>query len=171
MTTIPPTNDTILFRPSKKRKVYRQRIAENDDEPPSTNSNASALSPVPATTETEAQSLDDLISSTAGAATEVGDQGEEVEGVRVSMAEILRLRKRNKKFGGVEFRASSGHMLRDEDGALVVRGKVGDDHGDAEGGEGEGEGEGGRGGLLAGNGVPRKFAPQTGTVGDVNKHM
>ena len=59
--------------------------------------------------------------------------------------------------GGVEFRAEpGGHILRDEDGALVLRKK-------------DGEEEGGL--VEVESGVPRKFAPQTGTVGDVNKHM
>jgi hypothetical protein len=84
---------------------------------------------------------------------------QDLEGTLVSISEILRLRKKNnhKRLGGVEFRAElGGHILRDEDGALVVRKKDGEE----EGGLVEVEG-----------GVPRKFAPQTGTVGDVNKHM
>ena len=70
------------------------------------------------------------------------------------MAEILRLRKlRRPRVGGVEFRAE-GHIARDDDGALIVRTE--------EGGDVQNE---------AGPAVVRKFAPQTGTVGDVNKHM
>lgn len=72
------------------------------------------------------------------------------------MAEILRLRKQRKpRLGGVEFR-TEGHIARDEEGALVVRA------GAAQAGEVQKE---------AGAARVRTFAPQTGTVGDVNKHM
>jgi hypothetical protein len=62
------------------------------------------------------------------------------------------LRKLRKGKLGVEFRADeSSHTKEDESaGAVVLR----EEHEE--------------GGL---DGVPRKFAPQTGTVGDVNKHM
>lgn len=53
----------------------------------------------------------------------------------------------------MEFKAS-GHVARDEEGELIVRPE--EEKGlDA----------------LGTSGVPRKFAPQTGTVGDVNRHM
>lgn len=70
------------------------------------------------------------------------------------MAEILRRRKKNKARSGVEFKAS-GHVARDEEGELILRP------------------EEEKGGDVVGvsSGVPRKFAPQTGTVGDVNRHM
>jgi hypothetical protein len=105
--------DTILFRPSKKRKIYRQRAADDDDEAPS-----------PQTTATEpvAQSIDELIADVAGE----GLEG--LEGTPVSMAEILRLRKQKKRVGGVEFRAAE--TIRDGV-ALVVREEEED-------GEGEG---------------------------------
>jgi hypothetical protein len=109
-----------------------------------------------------AQSIDELIASTSATAKGLTPgsavEEEQLEGTPVSIAEILRLRKKNKRVGGVEFRAE-GHIARDEDGTLVIRHAPG-----------EGElvlGEGGE----SGPGVPRKFAPQTGTVGDVNKHM
>ena len=77
-----------------------------------------------------------------------------VEGATVSMAEILRLRKqRRPKVGGVEFRAE-GKPMRNEEGALVVMKEA----------EEEGRDE-------APMDVAHRFAPQTGTVGDVNKHM
>lgn len=64
------------------------------------------------------------------------------------------MRKRNKRVGGVEFTSSgSAQTTRNEDG-IVVPSKAED-------------GEGGEQGGLGG----RKFAPQTGAVGDVNKHM
>ena len=64
----------------------------------------------------------------------------------------MRLRKlRKPKIGGVEFRAENA--IRDGDGELVLR---------DEGGEGEEERK---------VDVVRRFAPQTGMVGDVNRHM
>lgn len=135
--------DTVLFRPSKKRKIYRQRAA---DDPEETRPAASTASPPP-------QSLDELIASSAGSALHIQDA--ELEGTPVSMAEILRLRKmKQRKVGGVEFSARSTGLLRDKDGELVRT----EDGRDDSGGLGEG-------------GVVRKFAPQTGTAGDVNKHM
>jgi len=61
----------------------------------------------------------------------------------------LRKLRKSKFVGGVEFRADSGSgTAKEEESAVVLRE--------------EPEGL---------DGVPRKFAPQTGTVGDVNKHM
>lgn len=149
--TIPEAADTMLFRPNKKRKIYRRRASPSlDDQEPS------APSPPPATVpaQTDTQSLDDLISSASvsilppqnGSA-----ETEDIEGVSVPMSEILRLRKLKKRGGGVEFRAA-GHVARDDEGMLILR-------------DGAVEAE------SAGSGVPRKFAPQTGMVGDVNRHM
>jgi len=129
-----PEPETILFRPSKKRKIYRQR--------PTT-----SRSPSPQPASPTPQSLDELIASSS-----VDTEGA-VEGTSIPISEILRLRKLRKGKLGVEFRADgSSHAKEDESaGALVVR----EEHEES-------------GGL---DGVPRKFAPQTGTVGDVNKHM
>jgi hypothetical protein len=161
---LPQTGEAILFRPSKKRKIYRQRpsISLDDDSAPEPHmTGANAPSP-PAPIQSNPQSIDELIASTSAAARNVPPgsalEGEEVEGTPVSIAEILRLRKKNKRVGGVEFRADA-HIARDEDGALVIRHV-----------QGEGELKPVEGGE-SGTGVPRKFAPQTGTVGDVNKHM
>ncbi|KAH9221455.1 hepatocellular carcinoma-associated antigen 59-domain-containing protein [Leptodontidium sp. 2 PMI_412] len=147
----PEFSSAPLFRPSKKRKIYRQR-ATTDDEP----APPSSLSPPPpALTATApiptAQSLDELISTARASSPQNDDTSTQNEAV--SMAEILRLRKKNKSRGGVEFKAS-GHVARDEEGELIVRPE--EEKGlDA----------------LGTSGVPRKFAPQTGTVGDVNRHM
>jgi hypothetical protein len=141
MPSPPPQNETLLFRPSKKRKIYRQRASSTDDlrAPPTT-------SPPPP----PAQSLDELVASTSAA-----PAADEVEGTPVSINEILRLRKqRRPRVGGVGFTAS-GNLARDgETGELVVvRREEGVGHDDV------------------GGSVGRKFAPQTGTVGDVDKHM
>jgi hypothetical protein len=146
----PTTGDTILFRPTKKRKIYRQR--HDDPEPQLSNPNP----PSPAPPQPNPQSIDELISSASLPTT----ADEELESTQVSISEILRLRQKNKnKRSGVEFRAS-GHIARDQDGELVIRHVA-----TATGGEGEPVPPEGGGGVI------RKFAPQTGTVGDVNKHM
>ena len=112
----------------------------------------------------DAMSIDELIASTSSASVVENKPAEEgTDGVPVSMADILRLRKKSKmrRVGGVEFRAEAGaggHILRDEDRALLIhRGN------EDEGREGEMQ--------VERRGVPRKFAPQTGAAGDVNKHM
>jgi hypothetical protein len=131
-----PTDQPILFRPGKKRKLYRQR----DVSPPP----AAATAPA-----APAQSLDELIASGGSAGDAVDDAG-------VSLAEILRLRKqrRARQPGGVEFRAE-GHGRDGERG----------EHDSAD------YDEGGKGGE--GEGVVRRFAPQTGVLGkgDVDRHM
>jgi hypothetical protein len=160
MDSPPPTTDgdTILFRPTKKRKIYRQR--HDDTTPPETQLSSPNPSISPAPAQPNPQSIDELIASSATLPTTAD---EEAESTQVSISEILRLRQRNKnKRSGVEFRAS-GHIARDQDGELVIR------HATATATGGEGEPvplEGGGGGAVI-----RKFAPQTGTVGDVNKHM
>ncbi|EKD19289.1 uncharacterized protein L3040_009271 [Drepanopeziza brunnea f. sp. 'multigermtubi'] len=147
--------DPVLFRPTKKRKIYRQRTTEDEIATENVDTTPSALSQ-PAPTPTPAQSLDELISAASATASGRGrDEVEEDGASALSVAEILRLRKKNKaRGGGVEFRAL-GHVARDEEGELMVRG------GDEEKVDGEG----------VGKGVIRVFAPQTGTVGDVNRHM
>jgi hypothetical protein len=150
----PTTGNTILFRPTKKRKIYRQR---HDDPEPQLSSPNPSTSPAPP--QPNPQSIDELIASSASLPTTAD---EDLESTQVSISEILRLRQKNKnKRSGVEFRAS-GHIARDQDGELVIRHAA-----TATGGEGEPVPPDGGGG----GGVIRKFAPQTGTVGDVNKHM
>lgn len=150
MESLPQAEEqAVLFRPSKKRKIYRQRAANDEDDV------EAAPSPIPAVAEemNTAQGLDELIASASGAAAMAELDGAEVEGVAVPMSEILRLRKKNKRMGGVEFKAST--RLR------------------GDGGEGTGamvQAEGG-GQDSTKVGVQRSFAPPTGAVGDVNKHM
>ena len=124
--------DAIVFRPNKKRKIYRRRAEDEDEEaaPPTT------------TTSPPAQSLDELIASSAKYAEE--------EGTPLSMAEILRLRKSRKPKAGVEFKAT-GNLARDDEGALVMPAEVM--------------------GRTEAAGPVKRFAPQTGAVADVNKHM
>lgn len=138
---------TILFRPSKKRKIYRQRAQDDEDSTPATTTQAS---PIPQSE----QSLEELITSNGNATLE----SDEVEGTSVPISEILRLRKRNKRIGGVEFKVE-GSRARDgdSDGTMILR--TDGEQGDEEGGQ------------EVEVGGPRRFAPQTGTVGDVNRHM
>ena len=161
MASPPPpttTGDTILFRPTKKRKIYRQR--HDDTTPPETQLSSPNPSISPAPAQPNPQSIDELIASSATLPTTAD---KDLESTQVSISEILRLRQKNKnKRSGVEFRAS-GHIARDQDGELVIRHAA---TATATGGEGESApAEGGGGGVI------RKFAPQTGTVSDVNKHM
>ena len=139
-----------LFRPSKKRKIYRQRATADDEPLPPTSLSPPPQAVAPASIPA-AQSLDELI-STASASSPHNDNPS-TQNEAVSMAEILRLRKKNKARGGVEFKAS-GHVARDEEGEFILRP---DDEKGVD--------------ALGASGVPRKFAPQTGTVGDVNRHM
>lgn len=134
---------TILLRPSKKRKIYRQKARDDEDDNTTVQASDEQLSTVIGPS--KEQSLEDLI-STNGASID----GDEVEGTQVSMAEILRLRKRNKRLGGVEFKVENQKSRQDEGQALVLH-------------------EQEEGDVVVGG--PRRFAPQTGTVGDVNKHM
>jgi hypothetical protein len=105
MASPPPAGDTTIFRPSKKRKIYRQR-ATTDDEPP--------VSPGSAPAE---QSIEELIASS----TAHGNAADEMEGTAVSMAEILRLRNlKKKRGGGVEFRAAGTTREPSDQDALVL---------------------------------------------------
>jgi hypothetical protein len=146
-----PEVDTILFRPSKKRKIYRQRA--NSAEAQALPSTSISPSPPAAVPLPNALSIDELIASSS--VTSLPQNAEEdLEGTLIPISEILRLRKRNKRAGGVEFTSSSSApAIRDEDG-IIVSSKAEDNEGAEQGGLGV-----------------RKFAPQTGAVGDVNKHM
>ena len=118
-----PDPSVPLFRPNKKRRLYRQRAADEDEEEDIT----AIHSPPP-------QSLDELIASASSNA----------NADALSMAEILRLRKQRKAKTGMEFRPTG--TVRDEEQRTVREKEEGD-------------------------GPTARFAPQTGTVGDVNKHM
>jgi hypothetical protein len=145
VTSPPEVAEAVLFRPAKKRKIYRQRAL--DDVP----------SPTPSPTGAT-ETLDAIVAPVS--AENASPIGEDLEGTRVSMSEILRLRKlRKHRVGGVEFRASTVNEREDDgqDGALVLNeSRRADDEKDE---------------IPQGLGVPRKFAKQTGMVGDVDKHM
>lgn len=94
----PSPLDDVVFRPRKKRKVYRQRT-EEDKEVPSTEA-----TPPPA-----AQSLNELIAQ-AGADTTTDE---------LSIADILRSRKQRKAKEGMAFKAG-GSTVRDDEAQLIV---------------------------------------------------
>lgn len=132
----------VVFRPGKKRKIYRQRAGDDDDDitKPETPAESSTVAE-PSTSE------------------EIPNIAEE-EGL--SVAEILRLRNaRKSRLRGVEFRPEQGprdgNTATNTEQSLVLKGNAGDA---AKGSD-----------ALVG-GMTRRFAPQTGLVGElVNKHM
>ncbi|KAI9641123.1 hypothetical protein NHQ30_010553 [Ciborinia camelliae] len=152
--TTPSTDPIPLFRPSKKRKIYRQR--NNDDN----ENGVDGPIPAPASTSMSAeQSLDELIASGSVPIKKEDDDGEDKKEEILDMAEILRLRKLRKKIGGVEFRAESkireGNDPNGTGDALVKYE------------EKEAEEVQPEGGLSM-----RRFAPQMGVVGSgVDKHI
>lgn len=125
--------DTVLFRPSKKRKTYRKRADEETEDTISP-----IATPAPST-------IDDLIARSQ----DVPD----IEATTVPVSEILRIRKLRKAKGGVEFRVAS--TKKNESDELAVRAPSAEEETPEDG-------------AVR---VGRRFAPQTGTVGDVNKHM
>lgn len=151
--TTPNPDPMPLFRPSKKRKVYRQRNNDDDNEN-GVEPSIPAPGPIPAE-----QSLDELIASSSILQAHIKKEEVEEEEKDLDIAEILRQRKQRKKVGGVEFRAES--KIREEsdrngNGDTLVK----YEEKDAEDIQPEG-------GLSM-----RRFAPQMGVVGSgVDKHM
>src|ERR1700726_3826512 len=93
VTSHPPITDAVIFRPSKKRKIYRQRGSS-----PSASSTLDSSSNSP-----YAQTLDSLIAQPM-----VNEELlKEAEETSPSITEVLRLQKARLKqrAGGVEFRA------------------------------------------------------------------
>ncbi|RAL63062.1 hypothetical protein DID88_004147 [Monilinia fructigena] len=155
-----PNPDPVpLFRPSKKRKIYRQR---NNDDEDGNGIDQSISAPAPKAAPVAAdQGLDELIASNSiPIKKEEEDDKPKFEGT-IDMVEILRLRKQRKKIGGVEFRAETkiregNQSDANANGDALVK----YEEKDAEEVQPEG-------GLSM-----RRFAPQTGVVGgSVDKHM
>lgn len=141
----PEGADTILFRPSKKRKIYRQRAL--DDE-------SNTTSPLPAAERPSNASPGTVV------ADDVSREEEELESTRVPISEIQRLRRLHKhRVGGVEFRPSPSTIRGDDtqEVALVPHG--------------EGRADGSVESVQPAVGVVSRFAKQTGMLGDVDKHM
>lgn len=143
----PPVQDTLLFRPSKKRKLYRQRVDVDEQ---------ASLGAVESLDAAYLQPHSNA-SVTSVASLPVSPAISDVESTHVSMSEILRLRKARKpRIGGVEFRNSAPGNRETTHSLVIISGPVHDD-------------------VVADEPqttVPvGRFATQTGTVGDVNKHM
>lgn len=145
------------FRPGKKRKIhYRHRSGDEDDNSPPLDAQpstaaAAALSPPPADPREPPTSAPDADADAADSAAEEG---------RSAVSEALRLRHaRRARLGGVAFRAGP-----------TPRGDA-----DAEGEAGQGlvlHDGGTAGNQVAVGAISKRFAPQTGLVGElVNKHM
>jgi hypothetical protein len=152
MTSPTPNADPVLlFRPSKKRKIYRQRTDADADTETQPEPSTIALPPKPTQ-----ESLDELIASANPPAESVN---QDADGEEIDISSVLRLRKQRKKIGGVGFTAerTSAHAEETgEEGALVR----------FEDGEGSGKEVETEGGM-------RRFAPQMGVLGNaaVDKHM
>jgi hypothetical protein len=146
----PSTDPPILFRPSKKRKLYRQR----DVSPGGVQASPDPDAATTATSPPPAQSLDELIAHGADAA--ASEQGDETT---PSLAEILRLRKQRRARTATTTGGEGRHGHAEEE---EEEGQHGHTYGLVERGEEE-----------RGVGVVRTFAPQTGVVGrdEVDRHM
>lgn len=132
----------VVFRPSKKRKQFRQRAEDNVPLVDDATSQAAGASPP-----TTSQASDSKPNNGGD------DTASEIEGL--SVAEVLRLRNaRKSRLKGVEFRPEGAP--KDEtpgEASLVPKD-------DAQGPE------------ATEFGMSRRFAPQAGLVGElVNKHM
>lgn len=142
----------VVFRPSKKRKQFRQRAEDNNDDSSKADSTTTITATQAATPSTAP------VQDESGAATREDGETSETEEGGLSVAEALRLRNaRKSRLKGVEFRPETAttvveQLTHDEHG-------IGAQHKDevAEAIE---------------LGVSRRFAPQAGLVGElVNKHM
>lgn len=145
-TDAPTANQPPLFRPSKKRKIYRQRATSPPTIPHPTEDTATPSSTLPPQSPTSvATDDDDTVPSTAA--------------IRRLLAT------RRQRVGGVEFRASSprGADEAEEgegDRAVVIARR------ESHGGHDEGESAGG---LAMGG---KRFVTQTGMSAEgVDRHM
>ena len=126
------------FRPGKKRKIYRHRAEDTDDSPLDT--------PLAIPQPTAGSDL--RLPGTTPDAVAPDDEEHAV-------SEIIRLRARKGRLGGVAFRA--GPTRADEHAENTEQGLVPHD-GSAE--------------TAVVGGMRNRFAPQTGLVGElVNRHM
>ncbi|KAL9608320.1 MAG: hypothetical protein Q9167_006841 [Letrouitia subvulpina] len=139
------SNADTSAHPFKRRKFYRRRAASGEDD----------ISPAPQpsrNTDLELLTLDELVSQNAKS---VDPINEEVEDDELPVAEILRRRKAAlRRRGGIEFTnsaVSAGSKLPSPPGSDAIL-----------------ENEDDLDKILT---VVDRFAPQTGQVADVDKHM
>ncbi|KAK3330344.1 hypothetical protein B0H66DRAFT_611804 [Apodospora peruviana] len=164
LTMASPDADTVsaqpqvVFRPGKKRKIYRQRAEDPDEEAPTT---ATVSADTNTTTSTAPVPLPPTGASRQPGSADDGD--EEEEGLPV--AEVLRRRNARKyRLGGVGFHARPfSHPDHAKGDMNLEQGMVLHDGTDAFQRQEESA-------ILGG--ISTRFAPQTGLVGElVNKNM
>ncbi|KAK3956422.1 hepatocellular carcinoma-associated antigen 59-domain-containing protein [Pseudoneurospora amorphoporcata] len=157
----------VFFRAGKKKRAFRQRAEETDAEPAAQTDSWATIntsSDATATGQTAASTTEPAVSGTVATATTAGPTAkreEDKEGGGLSVTEVLRLRNAKKhRLGGVAFRAGdvSSPTPQNAEQAMVLHDS------------GSGGAEVQEAAILGG--VAKRFAPQTGMVGElVNKHM
>lgn len=162
---VPPP---VFFRAGKKKRAFRQRAEETEAEPAAQtdssatiNTSSDATASGQAAASTTEPAVSGTPTTTPAAAT--GNRDDDKEEGGLSVAEVLRLRNAKKhRLGGVAFRAGdeSSPTVQNAEQAMVLHDGVGS------GGGGEVQ----EAAILGG--VAKRFAPQTGMVGElVNRHM
>ena len=142
-----------VFRPAKRRKFYRKRPSEDD-------SNNNSVSPNGQPESTGLLTIDELIlhQGVAPADTEAGVESHGDNGSS-SVTELLRLRKaaaQRKRGGGVEFSNLNGVNHHNVPKSSQANGQLPENDDTIASIEKK---------------VVNRFAPQTGLVADVDKHM
>lgn len=168
------SDQPVLFRRGKKRKTYRQRGENNDDEADNATTSTTTAHVDAVDKSLDIQKPKEDSADSEGRDTSGGDRGgiddgatkETDEEDSLSVAEVLRLRNsRRAKLRGVELRADVGPPKEEvaladageEEMAMVVGGIAPPAAVSTE--------------KISG-GVGKRFAPQTGLVGElVNRHM
>ena len=134
------------FRPAKRRKFYRRRHDDDEGE----GQDRSELSPEPLAT--VPLSIDELVDSHGGASEDTETQSNEKA---LPLSELLRLRRAvQRRRGGIEF--SNASNTSNEVGSVFETNNTLPENDDA---------------LADVDMVVNRFAPQTGQVADVDKHM
>ncbi|KAK3487323.1 hepatocellular carcinoma-associated antigen 59-domain-containing protein [Neurospora crassa] len=162
----------VFFRAGKKKRAFRQRVEETSIEPTAQTESATTINignDATPTGQTAASTTEPAVSATVATATPTTptgkrDGGNDTEEGGLSVAEVLRLRNAKKhRLGGVAFRAGDefSPTVQNAEQAIVLHDGVG-------GGSGGGQVQ--EAAILGG--VAKRFAPQTGMVGElVNRHM
>lgn len=162
----------VFFRAGKKKRAFRQRAEETSIEPTAQTESATTInigSDATPTGQAAASTTEPAVSATVATATTTAitgkrDGGNDKEEGGLSVAEVLRLRNAKRhRLGGVAFRAGDefSPTVQNAEQAIVLHDGVG-------GGSGGGQVQ--EAAILGG--VAKRFAPQTGMVGElVNRHM
>lgn len=163
----------VFFRAGKKKRAFRQRAEETSIEPTAQTESAAIGNDATPAGQAAASTTEPAVSATVATATTTTitttaagkrDDGNDKEEGGLSVAEVLRLRNAKKhRLGGVAFRAGDefSPTVQNAEQAIVLHDGVG-------GGSGGGQVQ--EAAILGG--VAKRFAPQTGMVGElVNRHM